>query len=340
MLVAGVVGVAARSRRRLRARRRGVPHPWAALPVFLSGMQLVPAAADLVTFLLAWELMARARPCWCSPSTPPRRDPRGGPLVRRDDAPQLRPAPGRLRGARRRRRRHRLRAIAGPIPAAGAASLAFVLLVARVRHQGGRRAAPRLAAARPPRGAEPRVRGDERGDGQDGRLRAAPGHGAPAARRARPGGPPCWSALGALSALYGILQASVASDLKRLLAYSTTENVGLVVPRARRRAAPARHGAAGPARRSPCSPACCSSSATPPSRRPCSSEPARCCTRPASATWTGSAGSRTGCRDRGRLRDRRAGSGGAARHRRLRRRVGAAAGAGPRRAAAAIASSP
>ena len=35
--------------------------------------------------------------------------------------------------------------------------------------------------------------------------------------------------LGALSAVYGILQASVASDLKRLLAYSTTENVGLIV---------------------------------------------------------------------------------------------------------------
>ena len=31
---------------------------WAALPVFLVGMQLVPAAADAVSFLLAWELMA------------------------------------------------------------------------------------------------------------------------------------------------------------------------------------------------------------------------------------------------------------------------------------------
>jgi hydrogenase-4 component B len=47
-----------------------------------------------------------------------------------------------------------------------------------------------------------------------------------------PGGPSWWGvlilALGALSALYGILQASVAVDLKRLLAYSTTENVGLM----------------------------------------------------------------------------------------------------------------
>jgi hydrogenase-4 component B len=35
-------------------------------------------------------------------------------------------------------------------------------------------------------------------------------------------------ASGAVSALYGILQATVAADLKRLLAYSTVENMGLV----------------------------------------------------------------------------------------------------------------
>jgi hydrogenase-4 component B len=46
------------------------------------------------------------------------------------------------------------------------------------------------------------------------------------------GGTTWWSllvlAIGLVSAVYGILQASVASDLKRLLAYSTTENVGLM----------------------------------------------------------------------------------------------------------------
>jgi formate hydrogenlyase subunit 3/multisubunit Na+/H+ antiporter MnhD subunit len=46
------------------------------------------------------------------------------------------------------------------------------------------------------------------------------------------GGPRWWwlivMALGAVSALYGILQAAVATDLKRLLAYSTVENMGLV----------------------------------------------------------------------------------------------------------------
>ncbi len=47
------------------------------------------------------------------------------------------------------------------------------------------------------------------------------------------GGPVWWGiavlALGGLSALFGILHALVADDLKRLLAYSTTENVGLIL---------------------------------------------------------------------------------------------------------------
>ncbi|MFF7645066.1 proton-conducting transporter membrane subunit [Streptomyces canus] len=47
------------------------------------------------------------------------------------------------------------------------------------------------------------------------------------------GGPAWWwllvMAVGGLSAVYGILQAAMASDLKRLLAYSTCENMGLVV---------------------------------------------------------------------------------------------------------------
>ena len=45
-------------------------------------------------------------------------------------------------------------------------------------------------------------------------------------------GPRWWGltllAVGVVSALYGVLQATVATDLKRLLAYSTTENMGLI----------------------------------------------------------------------------------------------------------------
>lgn len=46
-------------------------------------------------------------------------------------------------------------------------------------------------------------------------------------------GPRWWGvtllAVGGISAVYGVLQASVATDLKRLLAYSTTENMGLII---------------------------------------------------------------------------------------------------------------
>ncbi|MCV7092941.1 proton-conducting transporter transmembrane domain-containing protein, partial [Mycobacterium interjectum] len=45
-------------------------------------------------------------------------------------------------------------------------------------------------------------------------------------------GPRWWGlvlmVVGGVSALYGVMQASVATDLKRLLAYSTTENLGLI----------------------------------------------------------------------------------------------------------------
>ncbi|WP_163507222.1 proton-conducting transporter membrane subunit [Fodinicola acaciae] len=47
------------------------------------------------------------------------------------------------------------------------------------------------------------------------------------------GGPAWWwlvvLVLGAVSAVYGILQAAVSTDVKRLLGYSTTENLGLVL---------------------------------------------------------------------------------------------------------------
>jgi formate hydrogenlyase subunit 3/multisubunit Na+/H+ antiporter MnhD subunit len=47
------------------------------------------------------------------------------------------------------------------------------------------------------------------------------------------GGPRWWwlliAVVGGLSALYGILQAVVATDLKRLLAFSTSENIGLIL---------------------------------------------------------------------------------------------------------------
>ena len=118
--------------------------------------------------------------------------------------------------------------------------------------------------------------------------------------RLLPAGPAWWGllllAFGAVSAVYGILQASVTSDLKRLLAYSTTENVGLMFLALGTGAAAqvGRGRRAGRLRAS--RPVCCWSPAMPRSRARCSSRPARCCMAPVSATWTGWAGSAPGCR--------------------------------------------
>lgn len=64
-------------------------------------------------------------------------------------------------------------------------------------------------------------------------------------------GPRWWGlallVVGGISALYGVLQASVATDLKRLLAYSTTENMGLITLALGAATLFANSGASGPA---------------------------------------------------------------------------------------------
>ncbi len=122
--------------------------------------------------------------------------------------------------------------------------------------------------------------------------------------RLLPGGPRWWSivlvALGAGSALYGILQASVQADLKKLLAYSTTENIGLITTAIGVGTAPARAPARTPLPTSPSSQPCCWPSAMPRSSPSSSSAPARCCTRPVSATSTCSVALPPACRGRRR----------------------------------------
>ncbi|MCI4674202.1 proton-conducting transporter transmembrane domain-containing protein [Candidatus Mycolicibacterium alkanivorans] len=64
-------------------------------------------------------------------------------------------------------------------------------------------------------------------------------------------GPRWWAltllAVGVVSALYGVLQATVAADIKRLLAYSTTENMGLIAVAIGAAALFADSGSTGPA---------------------------------------------------------------------------------------------
>ena len=202
---------------------------WAALAVFLLGMQLVPAAADVVSFLLAWELMAGASTV----------------LVLAEQArnPAAREAAlwyavmthlslvailagfavlvGQTGGVG-------FGVLANADPSSVAGSVAFVLLVVGFAAKSG--LVPLhvwLPRAHPeaPSHASALMSAVMVKMGVYGMLLVA--------LRLLPGGPTWWSvlliALGAGSALYGILQASVASDVKRLLAYSTSENVGLMV---------------------------------------------------------------------------------------------------------------
>ena len=165
-------------------------------PAFLAAMNLVVLADDAFTFLLSWEFMSldllgargRAPP---GPGQCPRRLhlPGDGELRHARAAAGLRPA-------RRAGRRLRLRCDPrrGPWPrhrGAGAGAGA-----ARRRLEGGPRAAPRLAAARPSGRAEPRLGADERRDDQGrglrlradrlrpaGRAQLVGEHGGPGARR-------------------------------------------------------------------------------------------------------------------------------------------------------------
>ena len=202
---------------------------WAAYPMFLGGMAIVPAAGDAVTFLLGWELMALGSTV----------------LLHGEHAtrPQVRSAVlwyaamthlsfvlllagfavliGQAGGAT-------WDALAASAPTGASASLAFLLLAGGFVTKAG---------LVPVHVWLPRAHPE------------APSHVSAAMSAAMvklgiyglllvtvrllPDGPRWWAigllVLGAVSAVYGILEASVTSDLKRLLAFSTTENVGLMV---------------------------------------------------------------------------------------------------------------
>lgn len=201
---------------------------WSCYAAFLLGMLLVPLAGDVVAFLLAWELMALASTV----------------LVLAEHA-------------------SRAGVVSATLWYAVMTHLSFLLLVAGfavLAERAGGTAFARIAAAQV---TEPAASLAfvllVLGFGTKAGLvplhvwlpRAhpeAPSHVSAAMSAAMvkmgvygilltlgmlPPGPRWWAfgllVAGCASALYGILQASVNSDLKRLLAYSTSENVGLIV---------------------------------------------------------------------------------------------------------------
>ena len=220
---------------------------WIALAVFLLGMQLVPAAADVVGFLTAWELMAAASTVLVLAEHALRSAAREAGLwyavlthlsmvAITAGFAVLATAGGSTAFAD----------LAHVDAAGGAASLGFVLLVVGFAAKAG--LVPLhvwLPRAHPeaPSHASALMSGAMVTMGVYGILLLTV--------RLMPAGPTWWAGLlivlGAVSAVYGVLHAAVATDLKRLLASSTTENVGLMVLAAGLSFLFARHGMPGPA---------------------------------------------------------------------------------------------
>jgi formate hydrogenlyase subunit 3/multisubunit Na+/H+ antiporter MnhD subunit len=201
---------------------------WSAMAVFLLALELVPAAADAVSFLLSWELMAVASTV----------------LLLADHADRAEVRPAALWYAVMTHLSFVLLLLGFAVLAAAAggtgfvamahvpagstsASVAFVALVVGFASKAGivpvhvwlPRAHPEAPSHVSAVMSAAMVK-----MGVYGALLVS--------IRLVPGGPAWWGllliALGAVSALYGILQASVATDLKRMLAYSTSENIGLM----------------------------------------------------------------------------------------------------------------
>ncbi|MBA3019572.1 proton-conducting transporter membrane subunit [Propionicimonas sp.] len=199
---------------------------WTGFAAFALGVVLVPAAADAITFLLAWELMALGSTVLLLAEHATRQAVRAATIwyavMTHLSFLLLLAGFGVLINAAGGTSWARMVGIAEPT-----ASLAFALLVAGFATKAGLvpvhvwlpRAHPEA-----PSHASAAMSAAMVKMGIYGILLVT--------LRLLPNGPSWWAvvlvALGAISALYGILQASVQSDLKRLLAYSTTENVGLI----------------------------------------------------------------------------------------------------------------
>jgi formate hydrogenlyase subunit 3/multisubunit Na+/H+ antiporter MnhD subunit len=199
---------------------------WTGFAVFAVGVALVPTAADALSFLLAWELMAIGSTVLLLADHAERQAVRAATMwyavMTHLSFLLLVAGFGVLIAAAGGTSWSRMVTIAEPV-----ASVAFVLLIAGFATKAG--LVPMhvwLPRAHPeaPSHASAAMSAAMVKMGLYGILLVT--------LRLLPTGPSWWAvvlvALGAISALYGILQASVQSDLKRLLAYSTTENVGLI----------------------------------------------------------------------------------------------------------------
>ncbi|MFG2018793.1 proton-conducting transporter transmembrane domain-containing protein [Actinomadura geliboluensis] len=205
--------------------------PQAMLPVFAAAMALVPAAASVSTFLLAWELMALASLLLVVAEHRSRDEVRAAGLwyavMTHLGLVVILAGLAGFAAAAHGESFERLRAAADGLPPAGRAAVFLAVLFGFASKAGIAPLHVWLPRAHPeaPSHVSALMSAAMVNLGVYGIVRVG--------FDLLGGGPAWWwlivLAAGGLSALYGILQAAVAADLKRLLAYSTCENMGLVL---------------------------------------------------------------------------------------------------------------
>lgn len=205
--------------------------PQVMLPVFVAAMALVPAAASVSTFLLAWELMALASLLLAVAEHRSRDEVRAAGLwyavMTHLGLVVILAGLAGFAAAAHGESFERLRAAADGLPPAGRAAVFLAVLLGFASKAGIAPLHVWLPRAHPeaPSHVSALMSAAMVNLGVYGIVRVG--------FDLLGGGPAWWwlivLAAGGLSALYGILQAAVAADLKRLLAYSTCENMGLVL---------------------------------------------------------------------------------------------------------------
>ena len=202
----------------------------AMLNLFLLAVSLVPFADNVITFLLLWEMMSVASYFLVLTESDRRATRQAGLwyLAMAHGGLMLLMAALLLVAASAPSTGFAdLRAAAAALPSPARNAVFLLALLGFGSKAGLVPLHVWLPLAHPGR-AEPRVGAHVGRHDQDGRLRA------PASRRfdLLGGGPPWWGGVvlpaGAVSALLGVLYALMEQDLKRLLAYSSVENVGII----------------------------------------------------------------------------------------------------------------
>ena len=197
-------------------------------PVYLAGMNLVVLADDAFTFLVAWEFMSLAS--WGLVMANDRSSDNSRAayiylVMAAFGTLALLLAFGLLAGPEGNYAFDAMRRAHQEAPTGRACAAAGPR---RGGIEGRARAAARLAAARASGRAEPRLRPDERRDDQGRGLRlscASPS----TCSASRPGGSSLIVlAVAGVTTVLGVLYALMQHDLKRLLAYHTVENIGII----------------------------------------------------------------------------------------------------------------